>query len=168
MTDKYCWKCRRTQPSTAFGKDASRFDGLAAICTPCRRPPRQLPLIRRTQAEYERHRYATDAAYREDRRQRAHARKRGVAPLPGIAIEVLTERFSGRCAYCPAPARTWDHIVPVSQGGRTEPANIVPACVSCNSRKKDREVEEFIETEGVIITQALDDALAFAIAWGQL
>lgn len=41
------------------------------------------------------------------------------------------------CAYCVRPARTLDHFIPVSRGGRTEPGNLVPACKSCNSKKKD-------------------------------
>lgn len=167
-TTKYCWKCRRDVPVDRFGLDASRYDGRAAICTPCRRPPRQLQLLKRTQAEYERARYATDSAYRTERRQRVYARKRGIDPMPMEGIEALTERFGGRCAYCPAPATTWDHIVPVSQGGRTIPGNVLPACVSCNSRKGTLDINDFIERYDVPISEELDAAIALALDWGQL
>lgn len=165
---KRCWCCRSLKPVEAFGADRSRWDGRAARCTACRRTPKQLPLIRETSAEYERRRYATDPDYRHRRRQHVRSRKRGVEPMPIAGVEAMTERFGGRCAYCSAPATTWDHIVPVSEGGRTAPGNILPACVSCNSRKKARHVEEFIATEGIAVTPALYDELALAYEWGQL
>jgi 5-methylcytosine-specific restriction endonuclease McrA len=79
------------------------------------------------------------AAYARDPapiRIRVHARKRGVAPIPQIARELLLEQFDGQCAYCAAAATTWDHLTPVALGGRTEPGNVVPACASCNSSKR--------------------------------
>lgn len=165
---KFCWRCRGWKPVGSFGIDRSRWDGLAARCVSCRRPPKQLPLIRETPAEYERRRYATNADYRHRRRQHVHSRKRGVEPMPTAGVEALTEWFGGRCAYCQAPATTWDHIVPVADGGRTQPGNILPACVSCNSRKGARDVYDFIDSAGIEVTQALDDALALALDWGQL
>ena len=167
-TPKYCWRCRRARARSEFGKDRTRYDGRAAICRECRRPPKQLPLLRRTPAEYERARYAVDLAYRTERRQRVHARKRGIDPMPVEGIEALTEIFGGRCAYCPAAATTWDHIVPVSRGGRTEPGNMLPACASCNSRKKALEIDDFIERYDVPISDQLDAAIALALEWGQL
>ncbi len=47
-----------------------------------------------------------------------------------------------RCMYCgdeyPARELTFDHVVPRSQGGRTEWSNILSACGGCNSRKGNR------------------------------
>lgn len=97
-----------------------------------------------------------------------HARKRGVAPLPYEAIEALTVAFLGRCAYCPEPATTWDHVLPVSAGGRTVPGNIVPACVSCNSRKGNRDLYDFIEANDVQITTVLESYIALGYEWGEL
>ena len=46
-----------------------------------------------------------------------------------------------QCQYCGAHGRdvvlTFDHVVPRSQGGRTEWENIVMACQACNARKAD-------------------------------
>ena len=36
-----------------------------------------------------------------------------------------------------------DHVVPLSRGGRHEPANLVWACRSCNSRKSARDELEY-------------------------
>src|SRR3990167_11412135 len=79
---KRCTGCKLWHPVADFRVDQSRWDGLAAICTACRRPPRQLPLLKRTRPEYERARYASDATYRTERRRRVHARKRGIDPMP--------------------------------------------------------------------------------------
>ena len=46
----------------------------------------------------------------------------------------------GRCHYCGRPASpgelTMDHVVPVARGGRSTRGNVVPACRTCNSAKK--------------------------------
>jgi hypothetical protein len=89
--------------------------------------------------------------------QRVHARKRGVSALPAVAMKYLLEQFNGLCAYCQRkPADTWDHIQPVKIGGQTEPGNIVPACLSCNSSKKDRDVIEWANEQGISLTDVQD------------
>ena len=51
-----------------------------------------------------------------------------------------------KCQYCadvfPTPELTFDHVMPVSQGGRKDWENIVTCCVSCNRRKGGRTPEE--------------------------
>ncbi len=46
----------------------------------------------------------------------------------------------GVCHYCnrstPPRDLTMDHIVPLSRGGRSVKGNVVPACKSCNTKKK--------------------------------
>ena len=46
----------------------------------------------------------------------------------------------GACYYCkqkiPPRELTMDHIVPLSRGGKSTKGNVVPACKSCNNRKK--------------------------------
>lgn len=45
----------------------------------------------------------------------------------------------GRCTYCGRTGRmTRDHVIPVSRGGTNDIGNIVPACLPCNSGKRDR------------------------------
>jgi 5-methylcytosine-specific restriction endonuclease McrA len=50
------------------------------------------------------------------------------------------------CQYCaqshPTPELTFDHVVPVSRGGRKDWENIVTCCVSCNRKKGGRTPEE--------------------------
>jgi 5-methylcytosine-specific restriction endonuclease McrA len=99
-----------------------------------------------------------DASASDSRKPRA--RKRHTQPLPMIAIDYLTEQFNGLCAYCDEPATTWDHVVPIVKGGQTIPGNVVPACVRCNSSKKDRDLSEWLQTTGRQMHIAMADVLA--------
>lgn len=123
----WCRSCQKWQPIKIVYR---------GICRPC-------------QNAQDRERYASDRRYRQERRQYAHARKRGVKPIPSEGQDRLMEEFDGRCAYCGAPAETWDHIFPIKEGGETTPGNIVPACISCNSSKKDQDIWEWLEKKGI-------------------
>jgi 5-methylcytosine-specific restriction endonuclease McrA len=50
-----------------------------------------------------------------------------------------------RCAYCGEPTTNpeRDHVQPLSNGGKTVPENIVPACPTCNRSKSSRPVTEW-------------------------
>lgn len=54
-------------------------------------------------------------------------------------LEIL-ETFDHRCAYCLRSGLKLEqeHVTPVSRGGGHTADNVVPACRSCNARKKDR------------------------------
>ena len=51
-------------------------------------------------------------------------------------------RDEHRCQYCgqgfPVGDLTFDHVVPVAQGGRKDWENIVSSCITCNRRKGGR------------------------------
>ena len=47
------------------------------------------------------------------------------------------------CAYCGAEATVVDHIMPRSRGGSNKRRNLAPACVRCNTAKRDRTPEEW-------------------------
>jgi hypothetical protein len=56
--------------------------------------------------------------------------------------------YDHRCAYCrkdeiKAGGLTQDHVIPLSRSGNHSIDNIVPSCRSCNSRKKDKTLEEW-------------------------
>ena len=59
--------------------------------------------------------------------------------LTNAQWEIIKEQFCHRCAYCGIkPKRlTKDHVIPLIKGGNHTISNIVPACHSCNSKKKD-------------------------------
>ncbi len=79
--------------------------------------------------------YATFIDEAELKRERAKAR------------ELRTSQWwkrrcaKGICHYCekntPPNELTMDHIVPLVRGGKSTRGNIVPACKTCNTRKKN-------------------------------
>lgn len=82
-------------------------------------------------------------------RARVHARKRGIDPVPQEAY-LVAELFDNKCAYCGGPNEAWDHIYPISLGGKTIPHNIVPVCTRCNSSKKAMPLAEWLDRGGQI------------------
>ncbi len=151
-----CLSCRYARPADAAPGTHERRLRASQGQRWCRHCSAWLPtpqvgkngLCRTGEAETARVRYAADPAHRARRQQHAHSRRRGIAPIPLIGMECLTEEFEGRCAYCPAPAAAWDHIIPVARGGQTIPSNIVPACRRCNSSKRDGDVWMWLARTG--------------------
>jgi 5-methylcytosine-specific restriction endonuclease McrA len=58
--------------------------------------------------------------------------------------ELLT-RSNGVCVYCAeAAANSVDHFVPLKLGGQDDYRNIVPACMKCNSAKRENEPRSWV------------------------
>jgi 5-methylcytosine-specific restriction endonuclease McrA len=164
---KWCRACRDWHSRGEFFSDASRTDGLSSVCSASRhvksdRPGQVdrrakaaeglawcrgcrvwLPADGIAQGACRDHRNAAAREwYRrgggDSRRGRALARKRGLAPIPAWWLEETREEFGGLCAYgCGRPGETIDHVWPFARGGVSAPGNLVPACRSCNSSKRD-------------------------------
>jgi len=58
--------------------------------------------------------------------------------------DMIIERDEGRCIYCGATTTGIDHVIPISEGGLTIPANGVCCCKSCNSKKSNKLDEMWI------------------------
>ena len=71
--------------------------------------------------------------------------KRPFADVPFSRANVYA-RDDHRCQYCaeafPTAELTFDHVVPVAQGGRKDWENIVTCCIPCNRRKGGRTPEQ--------------------------
>lgn len=80
---------------------------------------------------YQRNRLACIARFANDRAARLG--------IPGVlTAESLAARiayFNGRCWVCGGDGNTIDHVKPLGKRGPNIPANIRPACGSCNSAK---------------------------------
>jgi 5-methylcytosine-specific restriction endonuclease McrA len=67
--------------------------------------------------------------------------KRNIDYVPFSRANIYA-RDDHSCQYCgkvfPTAELTFDHVVPVAQGGRKDWENIVTCCVSCNRRKGGR------------------------------
>jgi len=99
--------------------------------------------------------HAADAT-REDRRARRHAgvpRCRAAtdaSPDTGPYVGSLGKdeaQAENRCHYCGEENRVLikEHKIPLARGGANNAANIVPACVLCNLRKRILTDEEFFD-----------------------
>lgn len=96
----------------------------------------------------ERHRrwIAANRDRHSDTQARRRAQKRGNGGSHTYA-EWLEKcaMFANLCAYCgEAKLLTRDHKVPLSRGGTDDITNIVPACKSCNSKKRHRTASEYL------------------------
>ncbi len=64
---------------------------------------------------------------------------RGKRKAVKFSRENIYARDQGKCQYCGSKVKrheyTYDHVVPRSQGGKTEWTNIVVCCMPCNQRK---------------------------------
>ena len=59
--------------------------------------------------------------------------------IPAAKIQARIDYYGGAGYLCGAPdADTLDHVKPISKGGAHIPANLRPACLSCNSSKRDK------------------------------
>lgn len=62
------------------------------------------------------------------------------------------EYYGGQCAYCRTDLEAldvawhWDHVIPLSKGGSNWPANLRPACPTCNTAKSDQDWRSWLKT----------------------
>lgn len=68
--------------------------------------------------------------------------------------EAVWDMTGGRCFYCGVqtnPFRDFsiDHVVPVSKGGANLQDNLIPCCTTCNSSKRDSDLEAWRIQKGV-------------------
>lgn len=90
-----------------------------------------------------------DVPQRARRKRKARLASAGIHHVSQRDWLRLVRRYDGRCFYCKAPGRmSMDHVIPVSRGGRHAIGNLVPACLSCNSSKRQRTIMEWRISKG--------------------
>lgn len=76
--------------------------------------------------------------------KRRHKMKEAECTLTFEEWQDTLEYFNHECVYCGSKdSIIQDHIIPVSKGGGYTKENIIPACGSCNSSKRDTDMEEW-------------------------
>jgi 5-methylcytosine-specific restriction endonuclease McrA len=77
----------------------------------------------------------------DSRRRNARRKANGVF---AIAKKELIKLNRGPCFYCGSLDRiTVDHVVAIARGGTDSIGNLVPACKSCNSQKRQLTIMEW-------------------------
>lgn len=79
-----------------------------------------------------------------DKNRRAYREMNSVSDLTEQEWQRVLDLFGGRCAYCGSDGKiTRDHVVPLTKGGGYTSTNIVPCCSSCNSKKHNKDMEQW-------------------------
>lgn len=148
---KSCAICSEFKPLSDFSP-AKRGKGMVSYaCKRCVAKSRTAPENRKKSTTYTQN-------YRNIRRNRWRALHRiacweskhsVVVPKDGTVTDEFLDKLyeTSHCYYCnneiPAYKRTADHIVSLSAGGSHSSTNLVMACRSCNSKKRDLSEQEF-------------------------
>lgn len=79
----------------------------------------------------------------EKRRALGIRRRERLRAAPGLSqyerrtLLAKWKRQGRLCTYCPVPATSLDHVIPVALGGTNLEGNLTPACLPCNGSKND-------------------------------
>ncbi len=127
---KTCRSCEVQKPLDEFGDEPRNRDGLRSWCDDCQRA-RTLQW----------HRDNPDAIFRLKSIRRVLEEE---YPVSRADLRGLMARHDGTCAYCGvAEAKSIDHVVPVTRGGKNSIGNLVPCCRPCNSSKGNKLLSEW-------------------------
>lgn len=73
-----------------------------------------------------------------------HYRKDGAKGTHTLQDEIdLFKRYDNKCAYCGNKQQGIDHVIPIRRGGLNTIDNLLPCCLSCNSKKKNKLLSEW-------------------------
>lgn len=141
-------------PVSQFGKGKNRYDGLRGLCKDHEKQDRLVDYKKNDRAGQARAWRKTENGRKSLRNtwRKQTAIKNGAYVKWDREDEDRAYRvFAGRCGYCGERFRfeelEFDHFIPVSAGGKTEPSNMVPCCSVCNhgiGGKFNKDPEEWI------------------------
>lgn len=119
---------------TAHGKEYKRNDYFEFVGT-----ERGKTLNKLWKNKYAKSEKGKESAIRKDAKRRSIL-KTVPNTLTADQWKLILEKYRHQCVYCGASdkALTRDHWIPLARGGHHTMENIVPACKSCNSRKRDK------------------------------
>jgi hypothetical protein len=74
-------------------------------------------------------------------------RKKDWANIKSSVTRLIMESNEGLCYYCLTEKATCiDHKTPLVRGGDSRMSNLAPSCRTCNAKKHDLTVEEFLKS----------------------
>lgn len=149
---KLCMKCDTMKPLAEFSPSKRGVGGVSAWCKNCMKlhaRKTDKAVVRKRTADYrKRHR----ARYLANHRIAMYKYRtlKSVTSDGTATDEFLDGLYAEQeCYYCckptPEKERTADHVVPLNKGGIHSASNLVMACFSCNSSKRDEDAELFFE-----------------------
>jgi 5-methylcytosine-specific restriction endonuclease McrA len=109
--------------------------------------------INEYQRVYYQKRSAVDRDFYKAHRQKRKALRRNAT------IETVTKqdyqnirlKFFNRCVYCNTNLKNvtehWDHVQPISNGGKHCKSNLVPACQTCNNKKHSKSLNDWYPSQ---------------------
>lgn len=168
---KRCTKCGEIKEFTEFNQSKNDKTGLQAHCKVCRRQYRQAnrEKIVEQQKEYREQNHEKYERYYQANREkilernkkyrkanldklrvyeqkRRALKKNATGNATAVEIQARFDYYGNRCYYCGCDGKmTIEHRIPLSRGGSHHPANIVPACPSCNFSKRAKTEKEFLK-----------------------
>ncbi|MBE5396679.1 HNH endonuclease [Brevibacillus borstelensis] len=148
METKICRNCGETKPLNDMVRDSRRKNGRDTICKSC--------AVKRERARY-------DSDYHVFKWHRRRAARFGTGTYMNAAEFTAIRTAPNReCAYCGSRENLGiDHVRPLQHYGPNARWNIVNACHTCNSRKRDRTVFEFYEMEPAFTLERFDALIAY-------
>ena len=158
---KECSKCGLIKSKQEFNKQKIRKDGLYPFCKICARIEaknwyykNQDRAIKNSRLRHiENPEYISNWKKHNKDKVKAQTERRRIRKLSNAQYEItekeLSKLYESSCIYCGSNNRiTLDHIIPISRGGTHGIGNIAPACLSCNSSKRDKTITEWRKLKG--------------------
>lgn len=147
METKICRNCGETKPLNDMVRDSRRKNGRDTICKSC--------AVKRERARY-------DSDYHVFKWHRRRAARYGTGTyMTAAEFTAIRTAPNRECAYCGSRENLGiDHVRPLQHYGPNARWNIVNACHTCNSRKRDRTVLEFYEMSDEFTKERFDALLA--------
>ena len=128
---KCCNTCNQILPVSSYNKRPGSLDGFRYACKSCE--SNRAKKWKKDNPEKFRE-------YLSGRKVKANGNV-----IFSILPKDLKRLYNSCCVYCGSNENiTQDHVIPISRGGHHSIGNLVPACLSCNSRKQKRFITEWL------------------------
>ncbi len=168
ILNKVCTTCRLEKTADCFGTNPGSTDGLRHECKYCRNIKSRLKYetdnnFRENESIRAYKNYLEDREYilnrtklwsknnpdkkvEQSHRRRARLYGQTEFNFPNDFVKLLRVSQNNKCAYCARDdiKLTIEHMLPISRGGKHCFDNIILACTNCNSSKRDKTLEEWL------------------------